>query len=418
VTADRRLVGVDLARSLAVFGMLAVHLVPGQRDGHASWSATVAGGRAAALFAVLAGVGLSLTSRRARGPDPTVPRRAVAASVLVRAVAIGLLGLVLASFESGLAVILPAYGLLFVLAIPMTWLSTRWLVVLAAALALGAPVVSHLLRARLLGVQLPPSPGEQPTLLSLVHPVRLFETVAVTGYYPTLTWSTYLVAGLVVGRLTLRSSRTALGLVGVGAVLAVLGWAVSGQLLRGGGLESLRRSVAAAGGDPDGLGVRLTQTQFGTTPTDTWWWLAVRAQHSGTPFDLVHATGTALAVIGACLLLASAAHRAGRAAGAGATAARAALSAASSPGSMPLTVYTAQLVALALHLRAASSADEAVHDLVLATYVALAVLGATWWRQRHGRGPLEELIAFPAGSVRDAVAAGTRRDGVLAGPRG
>lgn len=417
-TADRRLVGVDLARSLAVFGMLTVHLVPGQRDGHATWSATVAGGRASALFAVLAGVGLSLASRRSRGPDPTLPRRAVAASVLVRAVVIGLLGLVLVSFESGLAVILPAYALLFVLAIPMTWLSTRWLVVLAAALALGAPVLSHLLRAHLLRVHLPPGPGEQPTLASLAHPVRLFETVAVTGYYPALTWSTYLAAGLVVGRLTLRGTPTALGLVGVGAVLAILGWAVSGLLLSGGGLESLERSVAAAGGDPDGLGLRLTQTQFGTTPTDTWCWLAVRAQHSGTPFDLVHTTGTALAVIGGCLLLAGATQRAGRPAGSGPTAARAVLYAASSPGSMPLTVYTAQLVGLALHLRAATAADEAVHDLVLVTYVALAVVGATWWRHRYGRGPLEELIALPAGSVRDAVTAGTRRDGLLAGPRG
>ena len=257
--------------------------------------------------------------------------------------------------------------------------------------------------SQLLRTHLPAGPGEQPTLLSLAHPVRLFETVAVTGYYPALTWSTYLAVGLVVGRLTLASAPTGLGLVGVGTVLAVLGWVASDLLLRGAGWTALQRSVLDAGGDPAGLGLRLTQTQYGTTPTDTWWWLAVRAQHSGTPPDLVHTTGTALAVIGGCLLLAGVVRRAG---------ARVALSAASAPGSMPLTVYTAQLIALAAHLRPAASADEAVHDLVLLVYVAVAVVAASWWRRRYGRGPLEELIAFPACTVRDAVAARVRGDGL------
>ena len=42
----------------------------------------------------------------------------------------------------------------------------------------------------------------------------------------------------------------------------------------------------------------------GTTPTNgSWEWLLVDAPHSGTPFDLAHTIGTALAVIGLCLLL-------------------------------------------------------------------------------------------------------------------
>ena len=45
---------------------------------------------------------------------------------------------------------------------------------------------------------------------------------------------------------------------------------------------------------------------FGTTPTDTWWYLAVATPHSGATFDLLHTIGTSLAVLGACLLLAAA----------------------------------------------------------------------------------------------------------------
>ena len=70
----KRIVGYDLARALAVFGMVVVNfkIVMGAEQNGPAWLVGLVGlldGRAAATFVVLAGVGLSLRSRRARTLD-------------------------------------------------------------------------------------------------------------------------------------------------------------------------------------------------------------------------------------------------------------------------------------------------------------------------------------------------------------
>src|SRR5262245_52791983 len=89
--ATRRILGYDVARSMAMLGMIVVHfgLVMAVDHTRPAWSAGimhVLDGRAAATFVVLAGVGLTLRSRRAvaarddRAIDPvrmTLIRRGV-----------------------------------------------------------------------------------------------------------------------------------------------------------------------------------------------------------------------------------------------------------------------------------------------------------------------------------------------------
>lgn len=73
------MVGHDAARALAVLGMVVVHfsLVAAADRGGPAWLAAVLGlldGRAAATFVVLAGVGITLLSRRAvTAADPVAP---------------------------------------------------------------------------------------------------------------------------------------------------------------------------------------------------------------------------------------------------------------------------------------------------------------------------------------------------------
>ena len=68
-----RLVGVDVARCLALLGMVATHvLAERDPDGSLTTAQWLAGGRASALFAVLAGVSLALMTGRStpvRGPE-------------------------------------------------------------------------------------------------------------------------------------------------------------------------------------------------------------------------------------------------------------------------------------------------------------------------------------------------------------
>lgn len=300
--SSHRIVGLDVARCVALLGMIATHTLVAVDEDGVTFVQQLAGGRSSALFALLAGVSISLMTGRS-SPVAGRERRAAAGGLMVRALVVAAIGLVLGSLGSGIAVILTYYGLLFVLGLPFLGLRARSLAALAGVWALVVPVLSHLLRPHL-----PPPTLDSPTFDMLADPWQLLTELAFTGYYPVLPWMTYLLAGMAIGRLDLTRARTAAGLLLVpGVLLAVAGWFVSSALLeRPGAMPALRRTYDGAGGS---LAEELTHGLNGTTPTGSWWWLAVHAPHSGTPFDLAHTTGTAMVVIALCLLVSALAPR-------------------------------------------------------------------------------------------------------------
>ncbi len=365
-----RLRGVDAARGTALVGMMAVHVLPDVGpDGQPSTAYLIASGRAAALFAVLAGVGLALLSGGA-APMSGAPLAAMRRQTSVRAVVLLALGLLLGSLPTPVAVILPYYALLFCCALPFLGLSAPRLAALAAGWALVAPILSHALR-----IVLPTRTPGNPSIDALADPLDLLRNLTLTGYYPVLPWMAYLLAGLAVGRLALRSVRVATGLLLGGSALALLA-ASSSSLLLGplGGYARLLasipdRDVAFA----NGLDVALETGLYGTTPTTSPWWLAVAAPHSSTPLDLLHTIGTALAVLGLMLLVAQVASRL--------------LVPIAAAGSMTLTLYFIHAAALGTPLGPTDPAQ------LLAVHVAAALVLATAWRATLGRGPLERLTA-------------------------
>jgi uncharacterized membrane protein len=367
----RRLIGVDAARAVALAGMASVHILPVLRpDGVETVAGAVAGGRASALFAVLAGVGVALATGGAAPPARTAHAGA-AAGLLVRGVLVASIGLALVALDPPVAVILAYYGLLFAVATPLLRLRTPVLAVLAAVWCVAGPVASHVLRAGRRAL-----PGDQPGFAALAAPADLFRELAVTGYYPVLPWTTYLLAGMAVGRADLRSTRVAAWLLGGGAALAVAAAAGSALLL-------------GPGGGAAALGPELARRRYGTVPTDSWWWLAVEAPHTGTPFDLAHTTGTALAVLGAMLLLARVAPRV--------------LWPLAAVGALPLTLYTVHVTALALYPpEAAEAAGTSVGTLLVVHLVAALLIGVAL-RAAGLRGPLEAGVGAVSGAVRRAV---------------
>ena len=371
-----RLLGVDAARGVALLGMMAIHVLPGvDADGSPSVSFLVAAGRSAALFAVLAGVGLALANG---GVHPPRGRAWAAAGfgTLVRAALIAAIGLVVGMAGSGVAVILVYYALLFVLAIPLLPLGPRILGPLAAVVAIVVPVLSHLLRP---GLDRPDRGN--PVLTTLLgDPVGTLQTLAITGYYPVLAWMTYLCAGLAVGRLQLRSKAVAWWLVGGGLALAV-GSSVGSAALLGpfGGADRLRDTLQP-GID---LGQILDGSLYGNTPTTSWWWLAVDSPHSSTPIDLLHTTGTSLAVLGAMLLLARVATPV--------------LKPLAAAGSMTLTLYSAHVLLLSTPFLPPNPP----RSYMLQVTAVLVI--STMWRSNGRRGPLEALVASLAGRARRAI---------------
>jgi uncharacterized membrane protein len=370
----RRLAGVDATRGLALLGMMAVHVLPStHRDGTVTAAYQLTGGRSAATFAVLAGVGLALASGGNR-PDT----RGFGASVAVRAAAIGTIGLLLGYVDSGLAVILPYYAMFFLLSIPLLKLRPLALAGIAAAIAVVVPVVSHVLRAGL------PGPDRaNPTFEQLVtNPFGLLSELLLTGYYPALAWMTYLAAGLAVGRLDLRSTKVAAALLGGGALLATTAAAGSWLLLDVLGGRQVLVATGRLGQSATDIERTLSTTMYGTTPPTDWWWLAVDAPHSSTPFDLLHTTGFAIALLGAILLLARIARRL--------------LMPLAAAGAMTLTLYSAHVLLVRSPLLPSDD---------LASYVvqaAAALAFASLWHLTKRRAPLEALVAALASTTRRA----------------
>ncbi|WP_298804133.1 heparan-alpha-glucosaminide N-acetyltransferase domain-containing protein [uncultured Pseudokineococcus sp.] len=386
-----RLVGVDAARGLALLGMVATHVLSLETydaDGFStgpSATALVAAGRASALFAVLAGVSLALANGGLRAPagaDLARARRGVAA----RAGVVALVGLLVGSFGAPVAVILVNYALLFLAVLPVLGWGPRRLVPLGAAWLLVVPVLLHPLRDALVGSgALPLSPGSSPSFVSLAEPGLLLGHLLLTGYYPVLSWAGFVLLGLGVGRLDLRRSATA-GAVALAGLAAALGaWAVSAAL-RPLAMPSLDVPLGFPLSGED-LATSLETGLYGTTPTTSWWWLAVDAPHSGTPPDMVGVAGSALAVLGVALLVARVA--------------RPVVWPFAAMGSMTLTLYSLHVFSLAVIALYEYGGGAAPPEgpLYAAQVVGLLLVGGLW--QLTGlRGPLEGLVASASRAAR------------------
>lgn len=340
-----RIVGLDYARFLALAGMMATHLWTVDADGGTPLLSGALQGKAAALFAVLAGVGIALSTRGALAEG----RRAAARwSVFGRGLALVVIGLTLGVFPGGILVILVYYGLTFWAMIPLLRVPSRVLVAIAAGWALVWPFALTALRD---GLVVPFEIGSA-NWLDLADPLTLVRGLLATGVYPVGTWVVYTMVGLVVGRAVLEASAPsnrpdasaprrpnralrALGLklAGLGAGLALAAVALS-ALIAGplGGL----RALEATRPDLGAAGVRelFSAEQYGGPPSGSLWWLASPAPHTGTFFDLAVTCGTAMLAIGLCLALGAVLGPVGRRL----------LSPVSGAGAAPLTVYTTHVI--------------------------------------------------------------------------
>ncbi|MFC3995367.1 heparan-alpha-glucosaminide N-acetyltransferase domain-containing protein [Nocardiopsis sediminis] len=398
VTADprpARLAGVDVARALALFGMFTAHLGVGAigvfglfGDDAAEAFYQLTRGRSSALFAFLAGVALALTTGRSV-PLTGTPLQRARVRILVRALVLALLGGVLDALDAPIAIILTYYGGFFLLALPLLRLRAPALMATAAAVGLLGPQVSFVIRSAM-GESAPFRPTS----------IGGFGDFFLTGYYPALTFMAFVLAGLAVGRLDLRSGRVRARLAGAGALLAAAGYGGSWLLLNTFGVLDLlllsQPQVVPAGTDPGALDPALRESLrqwmaeqvndlHGQVPVDSPWWLAVASPHSGTTLEIAGATGCALLALVACLVLADATGWL--------------LAPLAAAGSMSLTVYCGHIVVIAV--LGMSFTD--IAPFRLEAFVLGAVVFASLWRPVFGRGPLEWALGAVSGLAASAV---------------
>lgn len=348
-----RLQGVDVARALALLGMMAAHIggIADQLDWSdpSTWSA-VAHGRPSTLFAVLAGVSIGLTSGRTSPPGPPTIGR-VRARLAIRAVAVVAVGFVLIALDTPVYVILPTYGVLFLLVIPVLRVRPAWLLAIAGACAVLSPIAAVAIApayadAGMVGVQ-----------LGLV--------------YPVVTFLAYVLVGLAVARAGLEDRGRQVVLLASGALVAATAYIVGTVLapLPPGAAFAFPGVPYAADDTTPGQAL----AQLFLSPRD----------HSSSVVDVVGTAGVAVAVIALCILVFD---------GRGRVAERIAFPLAA-VGSMPLTVYSGHLVVIALLSTYPESAE------AWGWFALGSVVFAMVWRRFLGRGPLERAVAALASLV-------------------
>ena len=379
-TKKQRLIGVDVARGIALIGMMAIHILPEWDENFEptlSW--TIFSGASAGLFALLAGISLTFT---AGGMQPLTGRALTAAkaSLAVRALIILAIGLVIAALNPPAAIILAYYGTLFLMAIPLLGQGFRVLASAAVGFAVLGPFLMQAVRD-----DFPSLGGLDPTFASLfTEPAATLSALLVDGSYPAIPWMAYICAGLALGRLDLGSHTVQVRIALGGFGLAVSTWLVS-ELLLGpfGGRTSLLEATPWLGSD----GIRDVQI-WGpdpTLPTTTWWWLAILSPYSSTPLELLNTIGIAAVVLGAMLILANRSP--------------APLMPLAAMGGMTLTLYSAHLIVLSTGFL------QNRQGVSLAIHIAAAALFAIIWKNVTAgkQGPLERLVSNGANRARRRV---------------
>ncbi|MFF7131056.1 DUF418 domain-containing protein [Streptomyces sp. NPDC008196] len=368
-----RLIGLDLARGLAVFGMYAVHVGPAPSQGGViGFLMELAQGRSSALFAVLAGFAVALITGR-RTPKTGLAGRQAVAKVIIRAVILLALGTALTLTGTPVVPILAFYGLFFLLVLPLYRLGAKPLALIAAGWALVGPQLLYALKP-VVGGRVFLSYGQAD------GPVSLF----FTGGYPALTWVPFVIAGMALARCDLAATSVRIRLALTGVALAVTGYGGSWLAVRlvPGAAEAVRKAEEGPGMSsvssvsPDSIGI------FGDTPAG----MLASAPHSEATLSIIAATGVSILVITACLAAMDAFPRLRRLA-----------KPVIAVGSMSLTAYVYHIVAIWL-LDTETSAVPPLH-ILLGLTASVTVL-ATLWSRFVKRGPLEWLMGRATGLAR------------------
>ncbi|UJV45748.1 DUF418 domain-containing protein [Streptomyces sp. AMCC400023] len=364
-----RLIGVDLARGLAVLGMYAAHVGPDPSDGGTTgFLMELAHGRASALFAFLAGFSIILMTGR-RAPKTGRAGRQAVAKVVIRALLLLAVGTALTLSGTPVEVILAFYGVYFLIVLPLYRLGARSLALVAAAGALVLPQVLYLVQ-RLLQESEPGGlwvwPANADGILSLMF----------TGSYPVLTWIPFVVAGMAVARLDLAATAVRIRLAITGAGLAVLGHGGSYLALRL--VPGAMKSLAEGGWGDSGAVASAWWSDTWGYPSGTPAGLLVASPHSETTLSILGNTGVAIVVLTACVAAIDAFPRLHRAA-------RPVIAV----GTMSLTAYVFHI--LGIHLLGIEELPGSPLHVLLG-FIAAVTVFATLWSRFFRRGPLEWLL--------------------------
>lgn len=258
-----RIHGLDLARALAIIGMMAAHIGPEH---------PVTDGYPSVLFAVLAGVSMGIISRGVSdGAGDLLHTRF---RLILRGVILVGLGVTLAALQSGILVVLTAIGVSYLLLTAVITWSTRRLGMLLAVLVVTGPLLR---------------PAEHVFTLTWGDE---FLPDLFLGAYPLLAWVAYTLVGLLIHRVVVHPAAAPTAAPAAAGVVRPVWLTAIGLALLG------------------ATQVIMELTGFRVGPNDILNEAGAYLQgepHTGGLLDVIGSAGAAMAVIGLCLLVCRAA---------------------------------------------------------------------------------------------------------------
>jgi uncharacterized membrane protein YeiB len=239
-----RITGIDMARGIAMAGMVIVHFVAWwETDGALSSAAELVRGRAMPLFMLLGGVGVTLMTTRTHTPTRNLLIRAVMLMALLLAI-----GLRMAR-STVLAALVPAI------------------------VAIGAVTYQVVGDPRVL------TPFD-----SLFTSTEGIQSLVIDGFYPLFPVGAFFIAGMWLGRIDLSSDRVAAILFSAGTIIGIGVWVGANRI----------------------VSLFNVQTSFGGRAGDGafhWGRLLDGEGHSAMPAWTISALGTSAGVLGLSLLI-------------------------------------------------------------------------------------------------------------------
>lgn len=355
-----RIEGYDIARALAILGMVVVHfsLVMASDRSGPGWMVAILellDGRAAATFVILAGVGLTLRSHRAAANADPKALAEVRWTLIRRGLFLLVIGFINLRIWPG--DILRVYGVSLLLASRLLSASNRRLLLGAFACALGFVILFVLFDFE------KNWDWDTLTYRRLWTPSGLFRNLFYDGFRSVVPWTGFVFFGMWLGRLDLRNAA-----VNNRVLLTSLGAALLAE-----GISWLSVSYLLA--HPHGMDAETIKVLVGTESMPP------------LPLFLLASGGTAVAVIALSVRLASRwPTRLWRPL--------------VDTGQMALTWYFAHIVlglgtVVALGLVSTQSLPRSAGCGVL--FFALVVLLSWLWKKRFRHGPLEWIMRKVAG---------------------
>lgn len=272
VKDNKRLPAVDAIRGLAVIGMYIQHFALNRWNGFVSGNTMI-------LFMLCSGISYTIMAGKMLEKD--ADRKSLNMRVLVRSVFLDLAGYVLIMLNGPFAVVLTAYAMLYLLALPFVRLETKRLLFLSGIAFLVCPPLM------LIG-------------MSLFEDAAVLSDIA-GGPLSALAWMPVFFMGMAVGRFNLHKVENAIRFIASGVIILILAKLVEVFVMPG----VYNSYMEWAASDPSIVNAEIDL--YAMWPHNTqpvmWHMLFISTPQGGSTCELLVGTGGSLMLFGVLCLI-------------------------------------------------------------------------------------------------------------------